>query len=113
MEQQQFNVNFLVAYSLTTEAILGRDFLRDNRCEIDIGRNLIHFETTGITLNLTCSSDDSQFAHVSVVVDSILQVPGCSEIDVMAKVSSAATGGSWIVESNPDSNGGQSASDAE
>ena len=47
------------------------------------------------------------------MVDSILQVPGCSEIDVMAKVSSAATGGSWIVESNSDSNGGQSASDAE
>ena len=38
------------------------------------------------------------------MVDSILQVPGCSEIDIMAKVSSAATGGSWIVESNPDSN---------
>ena len=30
-------------------------------------------------------------AHVSVVVD-ILQVPGCSETDVMAKISSAATG---------------------
>ena len=38
------------------------------------------------------------------MVDSILQVPGCSEIDVMAKVSSAAIGSSWIVESNPDSN---------
>ena len=38
------------------------------------------------------------------MVDSILPVAGCSEIDIMAKFSSAATGGSWIVESNPDSN---------
>ena len=68
-EQQQFNVNFLVADSLTTEArvyyvllteaILGRDFLRDNHCVIDVGRNLIKFEIVGITLKLTCSSGDS------------------------------------------------------
>ena len=100
-EQQQFNVDFLVADSLTTEAILGRDFLRDNHCVIDVGRNLIKFEAAGITLKLTCSSGDSQIAHVSVVVDSVLQVPGCSEVEIMAKVPSAAEGGSWIVESNP------------
>ena len=63
-EQQQFNVNFLVADSLTTEVILDRDFLRDNHCVIDVGRNLIQFETADITLNLTCSSGDSQVAHV-------------------------------------------------
>ena len=97
-EQQQFNVNFLVADSLTTEAILGRDFLRDNHCVIDVGRNLIKFEIAGITLKLTCSPGDSQIAYVSVVVDSILHVPGCSEIEVMAKVSSA----SWIIESTPE-----------
>ena len=34
-ERQQFNVCFLVADSLTTEAILGRDFLKDNSCIID------------------------------------------------------------------------------
>ena len=55
-------------------------------------------------MKLTCSSGDSQIAHVSVVVDSILQVPGCSEIEVMAKVSSAAAGGSWIVESTSENN---------
>ena len=32
------------------------------------------------------------------MVDSFLQVP---EIEDMAKVSSAGTGGSWIIESNP------------
>ena len=100
-EQQQFNVYFPVADSLTTEAILGRDFLRDNHCVIDVGRNLIKFETAGITLKLTCVPGDSQIAHVSVVVDNVLQVPGCSEIEVIAKVPSAATGGSWIIESNP------------
>ena len=100
-EQQQFNVYFLVADSLTTEAILGRDFLKDNQCVIDIGKNLIKFETVGMTLKLMCSPGDSQIAHVSVVMNSVLHVPGCSEIEIMAKVLSAATGGSWIVEGDP------------
>ena len=100
-EQQQFNVYFLVADSLTAEAILGRDFLKDNRCVIDVGKNLIKFKTVGMTLKLMCSPGDSQIAHVSVVINSVLHVPGCSEIEIMAKVPSAATGGSWIVEGDP------------
>ena len=104
LEQQQFNANFLVADSLTTEAILGRDFLRDNHCVIDVGKSLIKFENAGITLNLMGSAHNSQIAHVSVIVDATLQVPGCSEIDIMAKVPSVAKGGSWIVESIPAKN---------
>ena len=69
LEQQQFNVNFLVADSLTTEAILGRDFFRDNRCIIDVGKSLIKFETTGVTLNLMGSLHNSQVAYVSAVLD--------------------------------------------
>ena len=38
------------------------------------------------------------------MVNSILQIPGCSEIEVMAKVSSAAAVGSWILESTPENN---------
>ena len=93
LEQQKLNDYFLVADSLTTEAILGRDFLRNNHCVIDVGRNLIKFETAGLTLKLLYSPGDSQIAHVSVVVDSVLQVPGCSEMEIMAKVPSAATFG--------------------
>ena len=104
LEQQQFNVNFFVADSLTTEAILGRDFLRDNHCIIDVGKSLIKFETAGVILNLMGSSHNSQVAYVSVVVDATLQVPGCSEIDIMAKVPSVATGESWIIESNSTKN---------
>ena len=48
----------------------------------------------GITLKLMCSPRDSQIAHVSVVIDSVLHVPGCSEIEIMAKVPNAATGSS-------------------
>ena len=41
LEQQQFDVCFLVADSLTTEAIPGKDFLRDSHCVIDVGRDFI------------------------------------------------------------------------
>ena len=54
LEQQQFDVHFLVADSLTTEAILGKDFLRDNHCVIDVGRNLVKFEAAGLILKLLC-----------------------------------------------------------
>ena len=50
------------------------------------------------------SAHNSQIGHVSVIVDATLQVPGCSEIDIMAKVLSVAKGGSWIVESIPAKN---------
>ena len=91
---------FLVAYSLTTEAILGRDFLKDNSCVIDVGKNLITFGNVGFTLKLNCLAGDSQIAHVSVTLSNTLQVPACCEVEVMVNVSDGIAGGTWIVEGN-------------
>ena len=99
-ERQQFNVCFLVADSLTTEAILGRDFLKDNSCVIDVGKNLITFGNVGFTLKLNCLAGDSQIAHVSVTLSNTLQVPACCEVEVMVNVPDGIAGGTWIVEGN-------------
>ena len=98
-ELQQFNVCFLVAdSSLTTEAILGRDFLSNNNCVIDVGKNLITFGNVGVTLKLNCSAGVSQVAHVSITLSNSLQVPVCSEVEVMADIPDAVSGGAWIIE---------------
>ena len=62
---------------------------------------MIKSDTAGLTLKLLYSPGDSQIAYVSVVIDSALPVPGCSEVEIMAKALSEATGGTWIVESSP------------
>ena len=62
---------------------------------------MIKFDTAVLTLKLLCSPGDSQIAHISVMIDSVLQVPGCSEVEIMAKVPSAFTRGTWVVESSP------------
>ena len=81
-ELQQFNVCFLIADSLTTEAILGQEFLSNNNS--DVGKSLITFGNAVVTLKLNCSTGVSQVAHVSVTLSDSLQVPACGEVEVMA-----------------------------
>ena len=88
----------MVADSLTTEAILGRDFLSNNKCVIDVAKSLITFGTVGVTLKLNCTTGVSQIAHVSITLSDSLQVPACSEVEVMADVPDAVSGGTWIIE---------------
>ena len=99
LSHEDFEVKVQVAEAITTEAILGRDFLRQNGCSIDLSKNLIRFQERGITLSLGSESGDNQVAFVSVMLNSNLKLPARSEIEVMAGVPKAATtGSSWVVE---------------
>ena len=97
-EQQSFDVCFLVADFLTTEAILGQDFLRRYHCIVDAGKSQVTFPNVGMTFNLICPAGTSQIAHVNVVLIDTFRVPGCSEIEIMAAVPDAASEGTWIIE---------------
>ena len=99
-EKQPFTVGFLVVASLITEAMLGHDFLRYNNCVIDVGKSLITFSNVGITLKLNSSAMDSQLAYVNITLSDSLQVPGCSEVEVLATIPEAVSSGTWIVERN-------------
>ena len=102
-EKQQFDVCFLVPDSLTTEAILGRDFLKSNKCIIDVAKGIITFGDADFTLKLNCAAGNSQIAHVSITLNDTLQVPACSEVAVLANVPNAVSGGTWIVEGSTSS----------
>ena len=96
--KETFDVQVIVVESLTTEAILGRDFLVSNNCVVNVGKHLLHFENHRITVSLDSPPDGQQIAHVSVILDDTLQIPPRSEVEVMAKIPEVATGGTWLVE---------------
>ena len=56
------------------------------------------FNNIGVTLKLNCSAGVSQVAHVSITLSNSLQVPACSEVEVMADIPDAASGGALIIE---------------
>ncbi|KAL5464014.1 hypothetical protein EMCRGX_G032971, partial [Ephydatia muelleri] len=49
---KQFNGNFVVTDNIKVDAILGLDFLKENRCMIDCGKRLITFPTKEFSLPL-------------------------------------------------------------
>ena len=88
----------LVVDCLTTEVILGRDFLSRYKCTVDVGENLIHFKEKGVTMCLDCPPGGQQIARISVTLGTTLSVPPQSEIEVMATVSKSAVNGMWMIE---------------
>ena len=48
---EHFHTQIVVALALTAEAILGRDFLRENQCSLEMGQRLLRFSSQGITIN--------------------------------------------------------------
>ena len=101
LSKEKFNAQILVADSLTTDVILGLDFLNQYKCVIDTGKQLIHFADRGVTMSLNCPPGGQQIAHVSVILDSNLNIPPCSELETIAKVPESANSSTWILESNP------------
>ena len=104
LAKEKFSSRVIVVDSLTSEAILGKDFLKDNRCVVNVGRNTLHFETHGITLPLNSPPVSQQVARVIVSISETLEVPPRSEMEVMAKVPGVAAEGTWMVEQEERSN---------
>ena len=88
---EMFVTKVIVADSLTTDVILGRDFLREQQCTIEMGgsKDVLHFKGRGVAIALDSKSTETY--HINVVLDSTLQIPPCSEMEVMGKVPIAAT----------------------
>ena len=95
---EKFETEMVVVDSLTNEAILGKDFLKDNTCIIDVSRETLLFENRGITLSLNSPPGSRQVARVSVVLCDALEVPPRSEMEVMGSIPEAATTGTWMLE---------------
>jgi len=53
---ETFRFPVLVAISLTTDAILGMDFLDDNKCTLEMATKVLRFPNRGISVSLRDSS---------------------------------------------------------
>ena len=95
-----FRTEAVVADSLTTDVILGRDFLKEKQCTIKMGKesSTLRFQDHGVTVNL--DGADLGVEHVSIILDQGLHVPPCSEIETMGAVPAMTVHGSWIVEAD-------------
>ena len=102
LKDELFSIRVIVVDTLTpgVDVILGRDFLRDHRCTIEMGetRDTLHFKDRSISFILDGQEQSPQHTKVHVVLDKHLHVPPYSEIEVMARVPPSAVSRTWIVE---------------
>lgn len=102
LKDELFSISVTVVDILTpgVDVILGRDFLRDHRCTIEMGetRDTLHFKDRSISFVLDGQEQSPQHTNVHVVLDTHLHVPPFSEVEVMACVPHSAVNQTWIVE---------------
>ena len=99
--EKLYPADVLVADSLTTDVILGRDFLQGNRCDIRLGPlNQLHFTRERTTVNLGPGQEGGSIASVEITTDITLEIPPQSEMEIMARFPTLTTTGNstWLVE---------------
>ena len=98
---KKFLVDVHVAETITTDTILGRDFLQTNNCTVEMGTtNKLSFARDGLTVEF--GHGDSQGCAVieRISLDQTVRLSPYSELELMVKVpveSSAPF--TWLVES--------------
>ena len=104
---QVYPADVIVAETLTTDLILGRDFFKQHQCSVELGKkDLLHLTKAGVTLSL--GSDTTQeVASMSIVAEQTLCIPPLSELEIMAQVPKADFDAdtTWLVESKPPDGG--------
>ena len=96
LEGLVFNQKFVIADGITAEAILGMDFLEENRCVLDLGRRELVAKDEGMIPLKPHSSSKSSCLKVTLV--EITVVPVASEMEVKAKVGASSDEYTWMIE---------------
>ena len=99
------DVLLIVTSDLTVhEAILGLDFVEEHKCLIDCSRKLLAFPRDGPSVQIQCRPSSHTAAALGETVGLLtaekIVVPPGSEMELMVKQTSEATGGTWFVESD-------------
>ena len=94
-----FPIMILIVRDLSTEAIIGLDFLEANQCTLAVGERLLHIPSCKKPIAVTGNCDRPTAANV--VMGETRFIPPYSEVDVMATVPITSLGKPCVVESTP------------
>ena len=100
---EKFPVEVMVAEIPTIDMIIGRDFLRNQECTIEMGKasDVLHVKSCGLKLPISKGQPSSVFPTLSVILQESVKVPPFSEMEVMGSVPAAATSKTWVVQGKP------------
>ena len=104
MAHKTFPTQVVVAEPLTAEAIMGLDFLEKNKCVIQADKRILTFARDGISVPMIRPSAQPHAARISVNLIQSLQIPACSEQEVMAQMEEKICGGTWMIENEQSMN---------
>ena len=93
-----FHSPVLVASMLTSEAILGLDFLEANKCSLGMADRTLTFPERGISISLCDTLPDGELVQARVTVDETVRIPPFTVIEVEAQVKGNVRGKAWIVQ---------------
>ena len=95
---ETFHCPVLVARSLTSEAILGLDFLEANNCTLEMADRKLTFPERGVAVSLFDSSPDPELLQARVTIDETLTIPPFSMLETMARVNGKVRGQTWLLQ---------------
>ena len=87
-----------IVRSLTEEAILGLNFLQDNRAVIDLDKQQLTFIGFGDAISL--GKNYNRTTGMVFAIETVL-IPPCSELEVMGQVQDMPDGKIWLWEESP------------
>ena len=98
LKERNFETEVLVVNSLTTEAILGLNFLQQSNALIDLAKKQLLFKGHSVSVSLQSPHKTESDALPSVRVVETIRLPPRSEIIVMAETVNAVDGRNYLAE---------------
>ena len=86
---KKFSSDIIMADSLTADIILARHFMKVNKCTIEMTpmKDLLHFKQHGKVVPIKSKqSNSTQDLSVDVVQNSDLEIPACSEMEIIGTI---------------------------
>ena len=95
-----FQWTMLIVDQLTTEGILGLDFLEANSCSVNMANRCIHFPDKRLSFPLYAisSTANQSVLPIRVVLRETIQIPAMSQMEIVGVPQEPVIGGAWIFD---------------
>ena len=93
-----FPAPVVIVKQLTTEAILGVDFLAENGCTVQVGKKILDFPNRGVSSPLIHSNSKYVLTPTGVFLVETVRIPAFCEMEVMATTQTSVSEYNWILK---------------